>query len=726
MKKVLCFIVLTAMLLSLAQIPALALDTISDVKVSVEGFTEGTKKSDVKFSVSDDRLEITSASINNSTDEGDTLLVEKSYSVAITIKPKSGVSAKFAEGFSKNNVTLSGVDASFRVTAPETGKFIMVTFSAKPSKSAETIAKEEAAEAAKHKHCYCGGDIEIAEHLPHKTVTFTPWDGKSKITYNSNGVASVYLTQDVKIEKTFTVPGGKTINLCMNGFSFGMVGFDRVININTNGTLRLCDCAHSLNSTIYGGENEYGGAIHVGGTFEMFGGIITENYGGYGGGVYNNNKFYLFGGDIYNNKGEYGGGVWNNNDSSVGFIMYEGSIHQNTAGFAGGVWCNDKSSTIIKGGTILNNVSAGAGGGLYLNGKATLEMTGGAISENFARWGGGIWNNGGTIFLKDAARISYNTASINSADFENHPDGFGGGIWNNDKGIVYMSGGELTFNKAGYGGGVWCNPDSEFIMTGGVIADNIAEIGGGVFIKRDEKTGVPGTLRLLERGGVVYNAAYEKAGGVYAQGNLVIDGEGEIIINRCENEEYADLVAEPTANITFGKANPTKFIDVSQDAYYLEPVKWAVENNITSGTSEMTFSPDDKCTRGQVVTFLYRMHGSPETDGFYFADTNPSDYFYDATRWAWELKMERTNAFSPNHNCTREAAIRYMWIAAGSPEPKSTSLPFTDVAADAKYKKAVAWALEKGITTGTTETTFSPIATCTRAQIITFLYRAFR
>ena len=173
--------------------------------------------------------------------------------------------------------------------------------------------------------------------------------------------------------------------------------------------------------------------------------------------------------------------------------------------------------------------------------------------------------------------------------------------------------------------------------------------------------------------------------------------------------------------------NPFK--DVKEDAYYAAPVAWAVENGITNGTSSTTFSPDKTCTRAQVVTFLWRAEGEPEPESAAnpFNDVKPEAYYYKAVLWAVEKGITNgtgPNAFSPDKGCTRGQVVTFQWRAAGQPEPKGKSNPFTDVSSDAYYSKAVLWAVEKGVTKGTSTDKFSPDSTCTRGQIVTFLYRA--
>ncbi len=168
------------------------------------------------------------------------------------------------------------------------------------------------------------------------------------------------------------------------------------------------------------------------------------------------------------------------------------------------------------------------------------------------------------------------------------------------------------------------------------------------------------------------------------------------------------------------------FADVPADAYYAAPVAWAVEKKITSGTSLMTFSPADICTRAQILTFLWRAVGSPKnSSGNHFNDVCSTDYFYNAALWAYDMDMVDGESFEGDLPCTRAATVTYIWQYAGSPEPDGECL-FTDVPANAPYAEAVAWAVENGITSGTSETTFSPDAVCDRGQIVTFLYRALK
>ena len=175
--------------------------------------------------------------------------------------------------------------------------------------------------------------------------------------------------------------------------------------------------------------------------------------------------------------------------------------------------------------------------------------------------------------------------------------------------------------------------------------------------------------------------------------------------------------------------NPFK--DVPAGKYYTDAVLWAVnqEPQITNGYADGTSRPDQVCTRAQVVTFLWRAAGEPapsRTDNP-LKDVSVSAYYYQAVLWALENGITTGYAdgtFRPNDECTRAQVVTFLWRAQGSPTPERTDNPFTDVSASAYYAKAVLWALENGVTTGNSATTFNPDGACTRAHVVTFLCRA--
>ena len=170
------------------------------------------------------------------------------------------------------------------------------------------------------------------------------------------------------------------------------------------------------------------------------------------------------------------------------------------------------------------------------------------------------------------------------------------------------------------------------------------------------------------------------------------------------------------------------FRDVDKDAYYAAAVDWAVSNEITNGTSASTFSPEEGCTRAQVVTFLWRAAGKPDpaSSESPFSDVKEGAYYYNAVLWAVEKGITNGTSdktFSPDETCTRAQIVTFLWRYEEQPASAGTSNPFADVKPNAYFGSAVLWAVEKGITNGTSATTFDPEDTCTRAQVVTFLYR---
>lgn len=169
------------------------------------------------------------------------------------------------------------------------------------------------------------------------------------------------------------------------------------------------------------------------------------------------------------------------------------------------------------------------------------------------------------------------------------------------------------------------------------------------------------------------------------------------------------------------------FGDVKASDYYYEPVLWAVKNSVTSGLSKTEFGPSDYCTRGQVVTFLWRAAGCPtvKNNKNPFVDVKSSQFYYKAVLWAVEQGITSgtsNTTFEPNATCSRGQIVAFLYRFAGSPKV-STSNPFTDVSSKQYFYKPVLWAVKNGITSGVDKTSFAPDETCTRAQVVSFLYR---
>ena len=199
-----------------------------------------------------------------------------------------------------------------------------------------------------------------------------------------------------------------------------------------------------------------------------------------------------------------------------------------------------------------------------------------------------------------------------------------------------------------------------------------------------------------------------------------------------QRDEYAYLsnflFSSVLSDKNYDGSAPLPFTDVAGDAYYADSVAWAVENNVTSGVSATSFAPNASCTRGQMVTFLWRANGSPEpkSTATSFTDVKSGAYYEKAVAWAVENNVTTgtsATTFSPGATVTRGQSVTFLWRANGSAAAAGASA-FTDVAASAYYASAVAWAVENNVTNGTGAATFSPNADCTRAQIVTFLYRS--
>ncbi|MBR7179216.1 MAG: S-layer homology domain-containing protein [Oscillospiraceae bacterium] len=171
------------------------------------------------------------------------------------------------------------------------------------------------------------------------------------------------------------------------------------------------------------------------------------------------------------------------------------------------------------------------------------------------------------------------------------------------------------------------------------------------------------------------------------------------------------------------------FLDVNETQYYHDPVLWAVENGITNGVSADLFGPMGVCNRAQVVTFLWRAAGSPAPEGteIPFTDVPAGSFYTDAVLWAVESGITNgltETTFGPNTVCNRAQVVTFLHRTHGSPAPKTGENPFADIPAGSFYTDAVLWALENGVTSGASATTFNPGGDCLRAQVVTFLYRA--
>lgn len=214
-------------------------------------------------------------------------------------------------------------------------------------------------------------------------------------------------------------------------------------------------------------------------------------------------------------------------------------------------------------------------------------------------------------------------------------------------------------------------------------------------------------------------------GSVWLSGRSSYGNLGTITGNGVDtNNNAMQSIPKKLSNLKARLKLPTAFHDVAADAYYANSVKWAVEKGITNGTSATRFSPDKVSTTGEVLTLLWKTQGSPvPTISNPFTDVTEGDYYYKAALWAYENELISGSTFGASIPCTRGMTVTYLWKLAGKPTSGASS--FSDVDRNTDYAQAVSWSVDTGITSGTDKNTFSPGSTCTRGQIVTFLYRAY-
>lgn len=259
-------------------------------------------------------------------------------------------------------------------------------------------------------------------------------------------------------------------------------------------------------------------------------------------------------------------------------------------------------------------------------------------------------------------------------------------------------------------------------LTGGYTGDEVCTVCGKVF----------------KQGSVIFALGHDPQPARVKAPTCTESGyTGDLICMRCGDMTQIGKTVAAAGHKFFGgvcsvcgakgaEAAP-KFDDVKSGAFYFDAVQWAVENGITNGTGKNTFSPNDVCSRYQIVMFLWRAAGQPEAKAAVsFADVKPGDIFYEAVQWAVERGITNgtsSTSFSPFAPCTRGQIVTFLYRSAGSPKV-SGACDFSDVSAGSFCHDAVIWASSEGITKGTSAGRFSPNEGCTRAQVVTFLYRA--
>ncbi|MDO4173338.1 MAG: S-layer homology domain-containing protein [Eubacteriales bacterium] len=267
-----------------------------------------------------------------------------------------------------------------------------------------------------------------------------------------------------------------------------------------------------------------------------------------------------------------------------------------------------------------------------------------------------------------------------------------------------------------------------------IIPENVQEIGSSAFARCSGLKTVWIGRSVKKIGNAAFHAC-PKLQAIYFYGSAPVMGDagsnnifdGAIVTAYYPENAGWDAAARQQygGSVDWKVWEPT-FADVAQGKYYSNAVQWAVKNGITSGTTTMTFSPSTGCTRAQAVTFLWNAAGKPIVSGVSnpFKDVKSDAYYYNAVLWAKSKGITSgtsATTFSPSATCTRAQIVTFLWNQEGKVVTTGSSA-FKDVKTGAYYEDAVNWAVKNRITSGTSATTFSPSATCTRGQIVTFLY----
>lgn len=443
-----------------------------------------------------------------------------------------------------------------------------------------------------HTHPICGTThTDIGDHTGEcADVVWTAWDGTSDIDYGDDNTAYVYLSGNAARSEQLTVKDGKTLYLCLNGYSITRTtdstdAFDAVIRVYGNAQLVLCDCKGS--GTITHSADVYGRGVRLGdssstGDFIMYGGEISGNRidisahsaaAGDGAGVESQQSdFTMYGGKITNNhviKGSNneGGGV--NMHTGGTFTMYGGEISNNTADKRGGGVFTNMTLTISDGITITGNKSE-QGGGIYTYDE-DITINGGNITGNTATYGGGVYHIGDyrtcdTLTISGSATITGNTATDGGGVYVE--SGKNTSNWNKGQGALQINGGSITNNTAtGNGGGVYINERGLLTITGGNVTDNTATVnGGGVYFNGESKKfNISGNIN------VTGNKKSGKANNIYLPNGQIIKIMGEL------------TNTAPIGVTTEVEPNSSNYVQIASGrAAYATPDKFQYENNDTS------------------------------------------------------------------------------------------------------------------------------------------------
>jgi len=546
-------------------------------------------------------------------------------------------------------------------------------------------------------------------------------------TYTSSGVGSpaIYSTADVDVSGA-TLVSSKSEGVCIEG----------------TGSIELTDCElTATNSSLNGNATFYdtimiyqsmsGDANSGTSSFTMTGGTLTSNNGHVFHVTNTTATITISGVTIVNNDSD---GIllsvcddgWSGGSNTATFIadgqtmdgtILVGSDSKLTLKLTDGTVYTGKISGNItngKGTTVSTSVGTVS---VTLDSTSKWYLTGDTYVSSFSGTAANVINNGYTLYVNGSA-LSGTSDSDDDDDSGDVATGFAVQLTapENAEIRVYntqtMTGAADAVIAAGSTGTVYARSSSDgtidtsgsgqvnfvVVPANGYEVDEVTATGSYKNLKGPDDTGTENAYRItkITAGDVVVNVSVKAS------------------------ENFGDDTGSVAAN---------SFTDVSSNAYYYDAVLWAVENGVTNGTTATTFSPSDDCTRAQIVTFLWRAAGSPEPTitSCAFTDISNNAYYYKAVLWAVENEITAgtsATTFSPDASCTRGQVVTFLYRYVGSPSVTAASTGFTDLKSGAYYYQAVLWAVENGVTKGTSATTFSPDQTCNRAQIVTFLYRA--
>ena len=501
---------------------------------------------------------------------------------------------------------------------------------------------------------------------------------------NATDSDTVVLLENIALTKALEI--GKTVNLDLNGCVLSRSGTGRVITVKSGGKLTVSDGSD--------GSGGYRFTVSESGLWQYTGEWKKED-------LQSNTVKKLTGGVITGGSAESGGGVMVENGGS--FTMLGGSIAGNAAeNGGGGVMV---LGTVTLGGTakILGNVSGEKKNDLFLDNGKTV-----AISSESAP----------TTMLVGVSTATEPTADASVRITSN------GTAAQKDRFFADNSQFEIAFDA------------DHLILRKGTLPSGGGEEKNAVLIGSVQN----GTLSVNKKNaaeGDTVTVSVKPNEGYAVEAVTVTDKNGKAVeVKSLGNDSYSFEMPDSavTLSVTFRQSGAAEkeesalsFVDVKESDYFFEPVRWAAENGVTNGADLTHFAPDAGTTRAQVVTFLWRAAGKPVADYFMnMSDVRSGKYYTEAVRWALAegiTKGTSPTTFSPDQVCTRAEIVTFLYRYAKAAPSGSVKSPFIDVLTTDYYWDSVEWAVNNQVTTGTTDTTFSPNAQCTRAQVVTFLYR---